>query len=94
MDNPNDELRQRLEDRGITTADAARHMGVPHNRLSRILTGQHRISLDMAYRIAFYFNEAVQPWYFGQARHDMNQYEAMYAEEVRKQVIPWNQEVE
>lgn len=84
-------LKTELKNRGVRPAEAARAMGVPANRLTRIIDGTRPMSLDTAYRIAFYFNEAVAPWYAKQVQHDMNQYEQMYADEVKRQVTPWGE---
>jgi addiction module HigA family antidote len=83
-------FREELEKRGVTIADAARGMAVPHNRITRLISGEHELSTDMAYRIAFYLGDDPGSWVHRRFDREMSEYESRYVDAVKELVIPWD----
>ncbi|MBF0274782.1 MAG: HigA family addiction module antidote protein [Nitrospinae bacterium] len=60
-----------LEPLGISINKLSRNIDVPPNRISEIVNGNRRISVDTALRFQRYFNVDAQFWLNLQAEYDL-----------------------
>jgi len=59
---PGEHLAEEFSELGISTAEAARHLGIPATRVTEILNGEGSITSDVAARLASWFNTSTQFW--------------------------------
>jgi addiction module HigA family antidote len=59
---PGEILADELEELGLTSAELARLIEVPSNRISQIVAGKRNISADTALRLARYFGTSPDLW--------------------------------
>jgi antitoxin HigA-1 len=59
---PGEHLGEELEELGMSTAELARKLDVPTNRITAILHGQRAITGDTALRLAHYFGTSPEFW--------------------------------
>ena len=59
---PGDTLRADLDALGMSATELARQVGVPANRVSRILKGERAITGDTALRLGRYFGTTAEFW--------------------------------
>lgn len=62
-----------LEASGLTVAEAARHLDVTRNTLSRLLNEKIGVSPDMAVRLAAAFGSSPESWLRMQTQYDIAQ---------------------
>lgn len=62
-----------LEPLGLSVTEAAKHLGVTRNTLSRLINEQAGISADMAVRLAAAFGSSPEVWLKQQAQYDLAQ---------------------
>ena len=55
-------LEEFLRPAGLTQADAARHMGIPLNRLNEIVRGRRGVTADTAIRLGQLFKMSPEFW--------------------------------
>jgi antitoxin HigA-1 len=70
---PGRQIRDALDHFGLTVTDAAVHLGVSRNTLSRVINGQAGISPDMAIRLDKAFGGGADVWVRMQAAYDFAQ---------------------
>jgi addiction module HigA family antidote len=59
---PGEHLAEELEALDMSAAELARELGVPTNRVTRILHGTRSVTGDTALRLAHFFGTTVQFW--------------------------------
>ena len=59
---PGEHLAEELRELGITSAELARQIDVPVNRITGIINGQRGITADTALRLAHWFGTTPQYW--------------------------------
>ena len=59
---PGEILADELEELGLTSAELARTIEVPANRISQIITGKRNITADTALRLGRYFGTSAEFW--------------------------------
>ena len=59
---PGEHLAEELRELGITSAELARQIDVPVNRITGIINGQRGITADTALRLAHWFGTTPQFW--------------------------------
>ncbi|MCP4696156.1 MAG: HigA family addiction module antidote protein [Gammaproteobacteria bacterium] len=60
-----------LKPLGLSTAEAARHLGVNPNTLSNVLMGTEAVTPEMAYRLSLLFKPSAESWLRHQAAYDL-----------------------
>lgn len=59
---PGEILADELEELGLTSAELARTLHVPANRISQIVAGKRNVTADTALRLARYFGTSADFW--------------------------------
>ena len=59
---PGEILTDELQEIGLTSAELARILDVPANRISQIISGKRAITADTALRLARYFGTSPDLW--------------------------------
>jgi antitoxin HigA-1 len=59
---PGEILADELEEIGVSSAELARTLRVPANRISQLLAGKRAITADTALRLARYFGTSADLW--------------------------------
>lgn len=60
-----------IEELGLSVTEAAKHLGVTRQTLSRLLHGKTGLSLEMAVRISKALGSTPEHWYRMQMAYDM-----------------------
>lgn len=72
-DHPGIRLKEELKNRHVSARQAAAAMGIPGNRLTEIMRGRRRMTLDTARRVAAYLDQPVEDWYLAQIEYDLEE---------------------
>ena len=80
---PGEILADELEESGVTPAAFARQIGVPPNRVSRIIAGKRSVSADSALRFGRWFGVEPQFWLNLQSQFDLAVAQARSDAEIR-----------
>ena len=59
---PGEILTDELSEIGMTAAEVAKRLGVPHNRLNQIIKGKRDIDADTALRLGQFFGTGPELW--------------------------------
>jgi antitoxin HigA-1 len=65
-------LREDLEDASVSIQEVARRMGVPANRLSRIIRGERGITADTALRLSALWGTSARYWMNLQSLYELD----------------------
>jgi len=68
---PGEHLAEELEALDMSTAELARRIDVPTNRITQILNGTRAITGDTALRLAHFFGTSAQFWLNLQSLYDL-----------------------
>jgi len=68
---PGEHLAEELEALEMSTAELARKLGVPTNRVTQILNGKRSATNDTALRLAHFFGTSAQFWLNLQNLYDL-----------------------
>ncbi len=71
-------LEEFLKPRGITQRELADAIGVPYQRINRLINGKGRVTAGLAYRLSKYMGTSPEFWLNGQMAWDM--YHALRSE--------------
>ena len=80
---PGEILADELEESGVTPSAFARQIGVPPNRVSRIIAGKRSMSADSALRFGRWFGVEPQFWLNLQSQFDLAVAQARADAEIR-----------
>ncbi len=80
---PGEILADELEEFGVTPTAFARQIGVPANRVSRIIAGKRSVSADSALRFGRWFGVEPQFWLNLQSQFDLVAAQARADAEIR-----------
>ena len=80
---PGEILADELEEFGVTPTAFARQIGVPPNRVSRIIAGKRSVSADSALRFGRWFGVEPQFWLNLQSQFDLAVAQARADDEIR-----------
>ena len=80
---PGEILADELEEFGVTPSAFARQIGVPPNRVSRIIAGKRSVSADSALRFGRWFGVEPQFWLNLQSQFDLAVAQARADAEIR-----------
>ena len=70
---PGDGLKDDIKELGLSTADAARAIGVSRQQLHRVLAGTSGISAEMAVRLESVIGSSADHWMRLQSAYDLAQ---------------------
>src|SRR5579872_5109127 len=73
---PGEHLAEKLRARNMSASALARQIGVPTNRVTRILNGQRSVSADTALRLAGFFGTSAVFWLNLQSLYELRVAEA------------------
>jgi addiction module HigA family antidote len=68
---PGEHLQEKLEALAMSSAELARQIDVPPNRISQIVRGDRDISADTAMRLGHFFGTSAQFWMNLQSLYDL-----------------------
>ncbi len=68
---PGEQLRDELDERGLSGSALARELHVPAPRINDILAGKRGITADTALRLARYFGTSAEFWMNLQAAYEL-----------------------
>jgi hypothetical protein len=77
-----------MEPLGLSSAELARKLHVPANRISQVLQGKRNVSVDTALRLECFFLVSAHTWLNLQQRYDLEMGENTLLSEIRKAVKP------
>ena len=80
---PGEILADELEESGVTPSAFARQIGVPPNRVSRIIAGKRSVSADSALRFGRWFGVEPQFWLNLQSQFNLAVAQARADAEIR-----------
>lgn len=69
---PGEQLRDELDERGMSGSALARELHVPAPRINDILAGKRGITADTALRLARYFGTSAKFWMNLQAAYELH----------------------
>ena len=85
---PGEQLREELDETGMSAAAFAEALGVPANRISEILRHKRGITADTALRLARYFGTTAEYWINLQKAYELRLAEQTVGPEIQKSVKP------
>ncbi|MGX1498581.1 addiction module HigA family antidote [Labrenzia sp. MBR-25] len=81
---PGKTLKTELDKLGVTSAEIARQIGVPPNRISMIINEKRSITGDTALRLGHWFRNEPQFWLNLQNQYDLAMAERDVGDVIRK----------
>lgn len=89
---PGEVLRDEyLDPLGISLPELAHAIGVFEGRLSALLKGDEKITVEQSLRLARYFSTAADFWVRLQVEHDMERARRAVGEDIRRSITPRTQ---
>ena len=85
---PGEQLRDELEELGLSARALARALDIPVNRVTQILRGQRGITADTALRLARYFGTSAEFWLNLQKTFELRTAELEAGQVIRERVQP------
>jgi len=85
---PGEQLRDELDELGISGNALALDLGVPANRINDILAGKRGITADTALRLARYFGTTAEFWMNLQTAYELRQTRREHGKRIDKDVKP------
>lgn len=85
---PGEQLKDELEELGLSAAAFAAALGVPANRISEILRHKRGITADTALRLARYFGTSADYWMNLQKAYELRLAEQTVGREIEATVKP------
>ncbi len=85
---PGEQLRDELDELGISGNALALDLRVPANRINDILAGKRGITADTALRLARYFGSTAEFWMNLQTAYELRQTRREHGKHIDKDVKP------
>lgn len=85
---PGEQLRDELDELGISGNALALDLRVPANRINDILAGKRGITADTALRLARYFGTTAEFWMNLQTAYELRQTRREHGKHIDKDVKP------
>lgn len=85
---PGEQLKEVLDDFGLTMNQLAKALHVPANRVTAIVNGSRGITAETALRLARYFGTSAQMWMRLQANYEMDVAKNELDARIRKEIDP------
>ena len=70
-EHPGIELKQLLYEKNLNLSQFARSIGVSTSRISEIVSGKRRVTIDSAFKLAEAFNNSPEHWIRKQEDYDI-----------------------
>ena len=80
---PGEHIQVELEELSMSSAELARRLEVPANRITQIVKGERDISADTAMRLGHFFGTSAQFWLNLQSMYDLRIEEARSGSAIR-----------
>ncbi|MGD0014791.1 MAG: HigA family addiction module antitoxin [Bryobacteraceae bacterium] len=80
---PGEHLAEELKELGMSSAELARKLDVPTNRITGILNGQRSITGDTALRLAHFFGTSAEFWLNLQSLYELRVAERKVGKSIR-----------
>jgi len=81
-------LEDFLKPMGVSQYRLANDTGLPHSRITRIVHGQHGVSVDTDARFSLFFGTSRGYWIRLQAAYDMMEFDRHQSKRVKAEVRP------
>jgi antitoxin HigA-1 len=85
---PGEQLRDELEELGMSARTLAKALKVPVNRITAILNGQRGVTADTALRLARYFGGTPEFWLNLQSAYELRRARQAAGEKIVQEVKP------
>jgi addiction module HigA family antidote len=85
---PGEHLGEELEALDMSTAELARKIDVPTNRITQILNGRRSITGDTALRLAHFFGTSAQFWLNLHSLYDLRRAQEMVGKSIKAPPAP------
>jgi addiction module HigA family antidote len=85
---PGEILAEELQELGISSAQLARILHVPTNRITQILNGKRSITADTALRLGHWFGTGADLWLNLQKSYELRLAQQQTGEEIQQTIIP------
>ena len=85
---PGEQLRDEMEELGLSARALARALGVPVNRITGILNEQRAITADTALRLARYFGGTPEFWLNLQSAYELRRARQEGGKKIERAVAP------
>ena len=85
---PGEQLRDELEELGMSAGALAKALNVPTNRISEILNERRGITADTALRLARYFGGTPEFWLNLQSAYELRRARQATGERIAQEVTP------
>ena len=79
---PGEILKEELDELGISSAELARQLKVPENRMSEIMRGRRNITADTALRLGKWFGNSALFWMNLQKSYELRSAEAKIGNDI------------
>ena len=79
-------IRRELEERAMSGHGLALHLGIPPDRISKILNGRRGITADTALRLGRYFGTGPEFWMNLQTTYELDVAEIEHGTEIRRTI--------
>lgn len=81
---PGEHLAEALDELGLSSAELARQLHIPTNRITGILNGQRAITADTALRLGHWFGTSADFWLNLQKLYELRLAEQEVGAEIKK----------
>jgi len=81
-----------LEPLNMKEEELAKNIQVKKSVIRELLAEKRRMTVDLAYRLYFYFGVSAEYWLNFQKNYDLETYQALAEKEIRKQIYPYHRE--
>jgi antitoxin HigA-1 len=78
-----------LEPLNMKEEELVRNLQVKKSVIKELLAEKKRITVDLAYRLYFYFGVSAEYWLNFQKNYDLETYQALAEKEIRKRIQPY-----
>ena len=85
---PGEQLREELEELGLSARAFAKALRVPVNRVTSILNEQRAVTADTALRLARYFGTTPEMWLNLQSAYELRQARQVVGQQIERDVTP------
>ena len=85
---PGEQLREELEELGLSARAFAKALQVPVNRITSILNEQRAVTADTALRLARYFGTTPELWLNLQSAYELRQARQAVGQQIERDVTP------
>lgn len=85
---PGEQLRDEMQELGLSARGLAKALGVPVNRVTGILNGRRGITADTALRLARYFGGTPEFWLNLQCAYELRLARRTAGEKIERKITP------